>query len=41
VSLEQVPAKAAIVLHIRDDKVTKLVGYNDRDNALAALGLEA
>jgi ketosteroid isomerase-like protein len=40
VSLEQVPAKAAIVLHIRDGKVTKLVGYNYRDNALAALGLE-
>jgi ketosteroid isomerase-like protein len=40
VSLEQVPAKAAIVLHIRDGKVTKLVGYNYRDNAFAALGLE-
>jgi ketosteroid isomerase-like protein len=39
VSLEQVPAKGAIVLHIRDNKVTKLVGYNYRDNAFADLGL--
>jgi ketosteroid isomerase-like protein len=39
VSLEQVPAKAAIVLHIRDDQITKLVDYNYRDNALTDLGL--
>jgi hypothetical protein len=36
----QVGAKDALVFHIRDGKVTRFVGYFDRDPAFADLGLE-
>jgi ketosteroid isomerase-like protein len=39
-ALDEVHAKAAIVMHVRDGKVARLVGYNERDRALADLGLE-
>jgi ketosteroid isomerase-like protein len=34
-----VRSKGASVFHIRDGKVTRIVGYMNRDNALADLGL--
>ena len=39
--LGQIQTRAAHVVHLRDSKVVKLVGYWDRDRALADLGLEA
>jgi hypothetical protein len=33
-------AHGANLFHLRDDRVTRLVLYWDRDNALADLGLE-
>lgn len=39
VDLGDVQAKGATLLHIRDGKVTRLVGYFERDRALADLGL--
>ena len=38
--LDQLQTKAATLLHIRDSKVTKLVIYGERDDALADLGLK-
>ena len=35
----QMRAKGAVLFHIRDGKVTRLVVYFDRDRALADLGL--
>ncbi|HTQ69376.1 MAG TPA: hypothetical protein VMI13_11855 [Solirubrobacteraceae bacterium] len=40
VRLEEVHADAAIVMHMCNHLVTRLVGYNDRDHALTDLGLE-
>jgi ketosteroid isomerase-like protein len=37
VRLEQVHAEAAIVMHVREGKVTRLVAYNDRENAFTDL----
>ncbi len=38
--LGQVQSRAAQVFEIRDGRVTKLTGYNNRERALADLGLE-
>jgi ketosteroid isomerase-like protein len=38
--LTQVPTRQASLLHIRDGKVTRLLLYWHRENALADLGLE-
>jgi ketosteroid isomerase-like protein len=40
IELSQVQPHGAMVLHIRDGKVTRLFAYFDRDHALADLGLE-
>jgi ketosteroid isomerase-like protein len=40
VNLEQMQATGANLFHIRNGKVTKLIAYFDRANALADLGIE-
>jgi ketosteroid isomerase-like protein len=37
--LEEVAARGALLFQVRGDKVTRLVGYFDRDRAFAELGL--
>jgi hypothetical protein len=37
-SLEEVQAKRAVLFHVRDGKITRVVWYWDRDRALAELG---
>ena len=39
VELEHVQAEAATLLYVRNGRVTRLVGYNDRELALADVGL--
>ena len=36
----QMRAEAAMLFHVRDRKVTRFVGYWDRDRALADVGLK-
>ena len=38
--LGQMQANVAVLCHVRDGKVTRLVIYMDRDRALTDLGLE-
>jgi ketosteroid isomerase-like protein len=40
VELAQVHARSAVLFHVRDGRVTRLVLYGEGDNALADLGLE-
>jgi ketosteroid isomerase-like protein len=37
--LEELQTRGATLFHVRDCKVTRLVGYNDRERAFADLGL--
>jgi len=37
--MEQMRAKGALLFHVRDGKVTRLVLYFDRERTLADLGL--
>jgi hypothetical protein len=37
--LEQLGDRATDVMHVRAGKITRLILYNDRDHALADLGL--
>jgi ketosteroid isomerase-like protein len=37
--VEQIAEKGAHLFHLRDGRVTRLVGYHDADHALADLGL--
>jgi ketosteroid isomerase-like protein len=39
VDIGKMRAKGASIYHVRDGKVTKIVGYFDRERALADLGL--
>jgi ketosteroid isomerase-like protein len=41
VDLERVPSQGAVLFHVRDGKVTRLIGYFDRERALAELGLSS
>jgi ketosteroid isomerase-like protein len=41
VDLGKFQPRGAVVFHVRDGKVTRLVNYYDRDRAFADLGLEA
>jgi ketosteroid isomerase-like protein len=39
--LEEMHAQAAMVVHVRGGRVTRMLAYNDREHALADLGLAA
>jgi ketosteroid isomerase-like protein len=39
--LDEMHARAAMVVHVRTGKVTRVLAYNDRDRALRDLGLAA
>jgi ketosteroid isomerase-like protein len=39
-SVDQISTKSAVVFHIREGKVTRLVGYWNRERGLADLGLK-
>jgi ketosteroid isomerase-like protein len=38
--LAELDTRGAVVYHVHDGRLTKIVGYYDRDRALADLGLE-